>query len=130
MTDSKRSLPLDNKKEQRVHGMLGFARRAGKTVIGTEQICIAMPRGKIRLVVISSSASDATKKKLSVKSDFYKIPWVEVQIDTVSLGHMLGKESAVAAVAVADERFAEEIIKAGKDDFYGSNKGIADFERF
>ena len=93
-------------------GMLGFARRAGKTVIGTEQICIAMPKGRLRLVVISCAASAATKKKLSVKSDFYKIPWVEAEIDTESLGHLLGKESAVAAVAVTDEGFAEEIIKA------------------
>ena len=92
--------------------MLGFARRAGKTVIGTEQICIAMPKGKIRLVVISGAASDATKKKLSVKSDFYTIPWVEAEIDTECLGHLLGKASAVAAVAVTDEGFAEEIMKA------------------
>ena len=92
--------------------MLGFARRAGKTVIGTEQICLAMPKGKVRLVVISHSASTATKKKLTVKSDFYKIPWVEAKIDTESLGHLLGKESAVAAVAVTDDGFAEQIIKA------------------
>ena len=92
--------------------MLGFAKRAGKTVIGTEQICIAMPKGKIRLVVISGAASEATKKKLSVKSDFYGIPWVEAEIDTERLGHLLGKGSTVAAVAVTDERFAEEIMKA------------------
>ena len=103
---------MDKKQEQRVCGMLGFAKRAGKTVIGTEQICIAMPKGRLRLVVISSAASEATKKKLSVKSDFYKISWVEAEIDTESLGHLLGKASAVAAVAVTDERFAEEIIKA------------------
>ena len=46
----------------RFRGMLGFARKAGKTVIGTEMVCRAMKiRGenRIRLVIISDKASDA-----------------------------------------------------------------------
>ena len=71
-----------------------------------------MPKGKIRLVVISGAASEATKKKLSVKSDFYGIPWVEAEIDTERLGNLLGKSYSPAAVAVTDDGFAEEIKKA------------------
>ena len=103
---------MDNKKNQRLCGMLGFAKRAGKVVIGTELVCRAMPRGELKLVIVSAASSDSTKKKLEVKSDFYSIPWVEADIDTDSLGHILGKSSAVAAVAVTDQRFAEEISKA------------------
>lgn len=93
--------------------MLGFARRAGKTVIGTEMVCRMMPKkGCIKLVVISSGASDSTKKKLTVKCEFYHIPSVVTEIDTVSLASLLGKTGAVAAVAVTDDGFAEEIKKA------------------
>ena len=92
--------------------MIGFARRAGKTVIGTDLICRAMPKGGVKLVVISESASELTKKKLTVKSDFYGIKSIEAGIDTESLGRILGKSGAVAAVAIQDERFAEEIVKA------------------
>ena len=93
--------------------MLGFARRAGKTVIGTEMVCRMMPKkGCIKLVVISSGASDSTKKKLTVKSEFYRIPSVVAEIDTESLADLLGKSGAVAAVAVTDDGFASEIMKA------------------
>ena len=96
--------------------MLGFAMRAGKIIVGTELVCKAMPSGKIKRVVISDGASDSTKKKLTVKSDFYKIPWVEADIDTDSLGHILGKSSSVATVAITDKNFADEISKATVSD--------------
>ena len=92
--------------------MLGFAMRAGKLVIGTELVCSSMPHGKIKLVLISSSASDATKKKLFTKSEYYGISAIEVDIDTERLGKMLGKTYSPAAVAVVDDGFASEIIKA------------------
>ena len=92
--------------------MLGFAMRAGKTVIGTELITKALARGTVRIVVISSGASDATKKKLTVKSEFYGVLAIEIGIDTDELGRLLGKTYAPAAVAVTDGGFAEEIKKA------------------
>ena len=92
--------------------MLGFAMRAGKLVIGTELICRAMSKGEVKLVVISSEASAATKKKLFVKSKFYSITAIEVDIDTERLGKLLGKTYAPAAVGVTDEGFSLEIKKA------------------
>ena len=92
--------------------MIGFARRAGKTVIGTDLICRAMPSGAMKLVVISASASQPTKKKLAVKSEFYGIPYVESEIDTECLAALLGKGGAVAAVGITDNAFADEIVKA------------------
>ena len=91
--------------------MIGLARRAGKTVIGTDLVCRAMPKGQIRLVLTSQSASAPTKKKLSVKSDFYGIKWLEAEIDTERLGNILGKSGAVAAVAITDSGFAEELAR-------------------
>lgn len=105
---------MENKNNQRLYGMLGFAMRAGKLVIGTDMICRAMPRGSIKLVVVSASASDATKKKLFVKCDFYSISAIEVDIDTEHLGKLLGKTYSPAAVAVADDGFAAEIKKAAE----------------
>lgn len=96
--------------------MLGLARRAGKVIIGTELICRAMPKrgdGSIRLVIISDKASEATRKKLTVKSEFYGIEYIEVSIDTEELGRILGKTYAPAAVAVTDEGFARELRRIG-----------------
>ena len=92
--------------------MLGFAQRAGKLVIGTELICRAMQKGNVKLVVVSKDASSATKKKLFAKSGFYSVSAIEVDIDTDSLGEILGKTYSPAAVAVMDEGFTTEIKKA------------------
>ena len=105
---------MENSK--RIKGMIGFARRAGKTVIGTDLICRAMPTGTLKLVVLSNTASPATKKKLVVKSEFYGISLVESDIDTESLGAILGKSGAVAAVGICDDAFATEIVKAKSSD--------------
>ena len=95
--------------------MLGFAMRAGKLVLGTELVCRAMPTGRVLLTVISAGASEPTKKKLRTKSEFYSIPYVVVEIDTETLGAILGKSHATAAVAVTDSGFASEIIKAANE---------------
>ena len=91
--------------------MLGFAMRAGKIIVGTELVCKAMPSGRVRLVLVSDGASDSTKKKLTVKSDFYGISSVVADIDTEELARIIGKESTVVAVAITDDGFAAEIIK-------------------
>ena len=96
--------------------MLGFAMRAGKLILGTPLVCAEMPKGKIKLVAVSIGASPATQKKLRTKSEFYNIPLVTVDIDTGELGRILGKGGALAAVAVKDEGFAEEIKKAAASD--------------
>ncbi len=95
--------------------MLGLAMRAGKLVIGTELICRAMPKGSVKLVLISNEASALTKKKLKAKSEFYNISAIEVDIDTERLGRLLGKTYAPAAVAVVDNGFAAQIKKASVD---------------
>ena len=109
MTDWKRNLQLENSNMMRIRGMLGFAMRAGKLIIGTELITNALAHKGVKLVVISSGASATTKKKLLSKSEFYNVDAIEVGIETDELGRLLGKTYAPAAVAVADEGFAKEI---------------------
>ena len=102
---------MEINEKKRLSGMLGFATRAGKITVGTDLVCRAMPSGRVRLVVISGEASDSTKKKLTVKSEFYGIKFLVVDIGTEELGRTVGKSSSVAAVAVLEEMFAKEILK-------------------
>ncbi len=103
---------MEGKNMQRILGMLGFAMRAGKLTVGTELTCRAMQRGDVKLVVVSSGASEATKKKLFTKSEFYGITAIEVDVDTERLGQLLGKTYAPAVAGVCDAGFANEIKKA------------------
>ena len=89
--------------------MLGLAMRAGRVTVGTEQVCLAMPTGRVRLVLVSEGASDGTKKKVLTKADFYGISAITVDIDTAELGRLLGKTHTPACVAITDENFAKQI---------------------
>lgn len=95
--------------------MLGFAMRAGRVLIGTEQICKALGKvgkGEPRLVLVSHTASESTAKKLLYKCEYYKKDIITVDIDVGELGRLLGKSFGPAAVAVTDEGFAKEIKQA------------------
>ena len=106
---------MENNLNKRLTGMLGFAMRAGKVVVGTESVCSAMARSgkdKPRLILIAQGVSEGTKKKLLTKSEFYHIDTVMIDIDSSELGRLLGKLYAPATVAIIDDRFAEEIRRA------------------
>ena len=95
--------------------MLGFAMRAGRVIIGTELVCSALPKhGKDapRLVLISATASDGTKKKILNKCAFYGVKLMSLDMTGDELGHLLGKLYSPAVLAITDDRFAEEIEKA------------------
>ncbi len=97
---------------QRLHGMLGFAMRAGKLCIGTPLVCKALAarnKGGIRLVLVSEGASEATKRKVRCKCEFYGVGLWEIPPSPEALGRLLGKTYAPATVGVADEGFAREI---------------------
>lgn len=92
--------------------MLGFAMRAGRLCIGTPLVCKALGTkdfGGIRLVLLSAGASDATKKKVRCKCEFYGVGLWEIPQDPEALGRLLGKSYAPAAVGVCDDGFAREI---------------------
>ena len=106
---------MENNGNKRLYGMLGFAMRAGKVIIGTESVCSAMAKrgkDKLRLVLIAESASEGTKKKLLTKAEFYGVDTMSINIDSSELGRLLGKLYAPATVAIADKHFAEEIRRA------------------
>ena len=98
--------------KQRLLGMLGFAMRAGKLVIGTELVCRALPRkdkGRLYLVVTACDASDASKKKIGTKCEFYGVKNVEIAMTADELGAHLGKTYTPVCVGICDEGFAREI---------------------
>lgn len=103
---------MQTKGEVRLRGMLGFAMRAGKVTVGTENVCHILAKGMAVLVLVCHDASDGTKKKLRTKCEFYGVELQEIMIDTGELGRLLGKTYGPAAVAVTEERFAKEIADA------------------
>ncbi len=103
---------MSTEHNQRLKGMLGFAMRAGKLCIGTPLVCKALrakDSGGIRLVLLSEGASEATKKKVRCKCEFYGARLWEIPLAPEVLGTLLGKTYAPAAIGVCDDGFAREI---------------------
>jgi ribosomal protein L7Ae-like RNA K-turn-binding protein len=94
--------------------MLGFAMRAGRVIIGADLVFASMAKrgGRPHLVLVSESASDATKKRAFSKSEFYGIEALEIPIGQDELGRLLGKTYAPVVLGITDDRFAEEIRRA------------------
>ena len=95
--------------------MLGFAMRAGKVVLGTDQVIGAVRargKAKARLLLICESASEGTRKKLSFKAEFYGVRTLYIDLSPDELGQTLGKESSPVCLAIIDDNFAEEITKS------------------
>ena len=112
MTEWKKKLAMaENNGLKRVLGMLGLAMKAGKVVIGTEQVIAFMQKKKLKLVLLSSGSSDGTKKKISSKCEFYGIRLAELPIQTDELGSLLGKTYTPAVVGITDENFSNTIVK-------------------
>lgn len=112
MTEWKKKLAMaENNRLKRVLGMLGLAMKAGKVVIGTEQVIAFLQKKKLKLVLLSSGSSDGTKKKISSKCEFYDIRLLELPIQTDELGELLGKTYTPAVVGITDENFSKAISK-------------------
>ena len=103
---------MAEKSEKKLLGMLGLCRRAGKIVAGTELVCLAMAeKEKPQLVLVCAEASDNTRKKVCTKSEYYRLPCMEVPISSDALGQAIGKGGSIAAVAVRDKNFAAALVR-------------------
>ena len=94
--------------------LCGIAMKAGKITSGSNMVEESIRYGKAFLVIISEDASENTKKRISDKCSFYRVPYI-INGTMDELGHMIGKE-ARSVISVDDEGFASQIIKKFKDD--------------
>ena len=107
---------MENRSSTRIAGMLGFAMRAGRVMVGTDIALTSLRRpGLVKLVLLSATASEGTLLRVSRKCEFYKTPCLRLGIGSEELGRLLGKTYAPAVVAVTDDGFAREIMKAAAD---------------
>ncbi len=99
--------------EKRLLTMLGFAMRAGQLTVGTELTLSHMAkRGAIKLVLVCEDSSEATKKKVLSKAEFYGIRAYAITLTQDALGSAIGKIYSPACVGVRDEGFATQMLNA------------------
>lgn len=91
----------------KVLGMLGLAKRAGKVSTGAFVCGNMIKSRKARLVVLAEDASSNTKKSIADSCRYYNIKLIEFS-DMAGLGHATGGGER-AVVSVNDDNFAKAI---------------------
>ncbi len=95
--------------QDKVLSMISLATKAGKTVSGEFSVEKAVKEKKALLVVVSSEASDNTKKMFKNMCEYYKVP-LYFYGTKEALGHFIGKEYR-ASLALTDAGLANAVIK-------------------
>ena len=96
-------------KRDSVLSLISIAKKAGKIAAGEFQTENAVKSGKACLVIISTEASDNTKKKFLNMCTFYEVPAC-LYGSKVELGAAIGCEFR-ASLAVMDEGLSKSIRK-------------------
>lgn len=103
--DAPRRAPGDGgRAPDRVAGLLGLARRAGRAVVGTEAVRAAASADELEMVVMATDASGNARKRIRKALGGRAVP-VREWSDRDRLGRALGR-GPVVAVGLTDPGLA------------------------
>lgn len=94
----------------KLQGLLGFARRAGKLTFGTDAVLKDVAFGRAMVVLLSSDASARTEKSVRRACQETEIPCLQTGLDKERLGACIGRGDT-AVTAVTDASFAKRMIE-------------------
>lgn len=89
--------------DKKINSYLGLCKKAGRLVSGEFQTLKAIQTGTTNFVIISSDASENTKKKFRDKCKYYNVD-IRFYGDKVSLGMAIGTGERTS-IAILDEGF-------------------------
>ena len=93
----------------KIYGLLGLARRAGKVGFGTESSLESIRKRKAKLVIIAEVPAERTKKNFEIECNKNIIEY-RICGNINELSDAVG-QSNKAVFVILDENFAKEIIK-------------------
>ncbi len=96
-------------RNNKIYSLLGLATKSRNLVSGEFMTENAVKAKKAVLVIVSTDASDNTKKMFSDMCDFYHVPLI-IYGTKDELGHAMGKELR-ASLAITDKGFANNVMK-------------------
>lgn len=92
----------------KVLGMLGMAKKAGKVITGAELCEKAVRDGKAKLVIIAEDISENGKKAIVDCCRHYRVEYIQYS-DKEKIGQFTGA-SQRAVAAVTDSGFAHAVL--------------------
>ncbi len=102
---------MEDINKKKLLSMLGMARKAGKLIIGAEQVTVGVRRNSPFVVLITADASENTTKKVKNCCTYYEIDCKKIDVNADELAHAIGKSGSVTSVGVTDKNFTGAIVK-------------------
>ena len=97
--------------KDKVLGLLGIARKAGKLQTGEETVGAMLAEKRARLTVLSSDAGEAVTRKVRSLAEGSRQKILKIPYDKLTLGASLGRPS-VSVAAFTDVSMALAFVKA------------------
>ena len=95
---------------EKLTGLIGLARRAGRLTVGTDAVKELLTAGKARLVLLAADISPKSEKELRFAAG--DTPLAVTGIPKEELGRITGRPKPVGVAATEDKGFAAAMIKA------------------
>lgn len=96
---------------------IGLAKKAGKLICGTPLVCRALSAATPpSVVVMSTGASDNTKKKIRDKCAYYGVELYEYAASPEDISRAVGGCASVAAVAICDGGLGRLFLDRAKNE--------------
>lgn len=105
--------------EKKLRSLLGFAKKAGKVINGTDMAVESVRSGKknaVKLFILASDASANTEKRIRNTSEYYSVPMIVTQMAKSELAHTVGSVSEISVIGVTDTGFADAMLKTTYED--------------
>lgn len=93
----------------KICGLLGLARRAGKLTFGTEACLQEIDKNRVNLIIIATDAAERTKMNFKNICNEKKVPIFEI-LNIEEMSNAIG-QSNKAVIGIKDINFSKEIIK-------------------
>jgi ribosomal protein L7Ae-like RNA K-turn-binding protein len=99
-------------KQNKVLSTLGLAHRAGKLVLGTQQVRDSVKKKRALLVITACDISQNTRKEIFDSCAFYGVQAISSDFTMSDFSEALGKLCSVSAVALTDIGFKNLVINS------------------
>lgn len=95
--------------KNKIYGLIGLARRAGKINFGTQSSIEAIEKRKAKLIIVTEDSAERTKKNFKILSENKNVP-IRVYGNIEKMSESIGQTNK-AVITINDENFSNEIIK-------------------
>lgn len=109
-------IKMEENNKKKLLSMLGMARKAGRLIIGAEQVTVGVRKNSPFVVLITADASENTTKKVKNCCAYYEVECKKIDVSADELSHAIGKSASITSVGVTDVNFAKAIRQYIQDD--------------